>query len=56
MIAGQLGKLFGISIQSEQFYKQIGELLAHLSQTRTLTLLIGLAQLVFLLLLNTSRR
>jgi SulP family sulfate permease len=56
MIAGQLGKLFGIPIESEQFYQQIGELLAHLSQTRTLTLLIRLAQLVFLLLLNTSRR
>ncbi len=52
MIVGQLGKLFGITIGSEQFFQQIGELLAHLGQTRVLTLLIGLALLVFLLVLR----
>jgi SulP family sulfate permease len=52
MIVGQLGKLFGISIKSEQFFQQLGELLAHLGQTRVLTLLIGLPLLVFLLVLR----
>jgi sulfate permease, SulP family len=52
MIAGQLGKLFGIPIESEQFFQQIGELLTHLGQTRVLTLLVGVALLAFLLALR----
>ena len=52
MIVGQLGKLFGITIESEQFFQQIGELLTHLGQTNVLTLLIGVALLVFLLVLR----
>src|SRR5579859_311462 len=52
IIVGQLGKLFGITIESEHFFQQIGELLAHLVQTRVLTLAIGLVLLVFLLALR----
>ena len=52
MIVGQLGKLFGITIESEHFFQQIGELLTHLGQTRRLTLLIGVALLAFLLVLR----
>lgn len=52
MIVGQLGKLFGITITSEQFFRQIWELLTYLGQTHVLTLLIGLALLVFLLVLR----
>ena len=56
MIVGQLGKLFGITIESEQFFQQIGELLTHLGQTNVLTLLIGVALLAFLLVLRHLRR
>lgn len=54
MIAGQLGKLFGITVESEHFFQQIGELITHLGQTRVLTLMVGLALLVFLLVLRRS--
>ncbi len=52
MIAGQLGKLFGINIESENFFQMIWELLTHLGQTHVLTLVTGLVLLVFLLMLR----
>ena len=52
MIVSQLGKLFGVAIQNENFILQIVELFTHLGQTRILTLVIGLVLLVFLLVLR----
>jgi sulfate permease, SulP family len=52
MIAGQIGKLFGITIESEQFFQQLEELFTHLGQTRVLALLVGVALLGFLLVLR----
>jgi SulP family sulfate permease len=52
MIVSQLGKLFGIPIQNENFILQIVELFTHLGQTHILTLVIGLVLLVFLLVLR----
>lgn len=52
MIAGQLGKLFGINIESENFFQMMWELLTHLGQTHVLTLVTGLVLLVFLLVLR----
>src|SRR6266516_2738016 len=52
MIAGQLGKLFGIKIASENFFQMIGELLTNLGQTNVLTLVIGLVLLAFLIMLH----
>ena len=52
MIVSQLGKLFGIPIQNENFILQIVELFTHLGQTRILTLAIGLVLLAFLLVLR----
>ena len=52
MITGQLGKLFGIKIESEHFLQMIVELITHLGQTRVPALLIGLMLLVFLLVLH----
>ena len=52
MIVSQLGKLFGIPIQNENFILQIVELFTHLGQTRMLTLVIGLVLLIFLLVLR----
>jgi SulP family sulfate permease len=52
MIAGQLGKLFGITIASENFFQTIVELITHLGQARVLTLGIGLMLLTFLLVLR----
>jgi SulP family sulfate permease len=52
MIVSQLGKLFGIPINSENFILQIVELFTHLGQARLLTLVIGLVLLIFLLALR----
>jgi len=52
MIVGQLGKLFGIPIESENVIQQLGELFTHLGQTQVLALTVGLALLVFLLVLR----
>jgi len=52
MIVGQLGKLFGIKIESENFFLQIAELFTRLGQVHVLTLVIGLVLLVFLLVLR----
>ena len=52
MIVGQLGKLFGIQIKSENFFLQIVELFTHMGQMRVLTLVIGLVLLIFLFVLR----
>ncbi len=52
MIAGQLDKLFGIPIESENFFQMIGELLVGLGQIHVLTLMIGLVLIVFILVLR----
>jgi SulP family sulfate permease len=52
MIAGQLGKFFGISIASENFFLMIGELFTSLGQTHVLTLMVGVLLLAFLIILH----
>jgi SulP family sulfate permease len=52
MIAGQLGKLFGITIASENFFQTIVEFITRLGQTHILTLMIGLVLLTSLLVLR----
>lgn len=52
MIAGQLGKLFGIKIESENFFQMIGELLIDLGQVHVLTLVIGLVLIAFILVIR----
>ena len=52
MIVGQLGKLFGIPISSENFFRTIRELLTHLGQTSVVTLIVGLVLIAFILVLR----
>jgi SulP family sulfate permease len=52
MIASQLGKMFGIDIESDKFFAQIWELLTHLDDTHTLTFAIGVACIAILLMIR----
>jgi SulP family sulfate permease len=52
IIASQLGKLFGIKIENEDFFAQIVELITKLDQTNLLTLALGLVTILALGLLK----
>jgi SulP family sulfate permease len=52
MVASQLGKLFGISLESDDFFPKIWELLTKLDQTHRLTFVIGLLLIAALLALR----
>lgn len=52
VIGSQLGKMFGISLNSSEFFSQILELVSRLDETHTLTLAIGLVTIAALLLIR----
>ena len=52
IFASQLGKLFGIKIENEDFFAQIVELITKLDQTNLLTLVFGLVTILALGLLK----
>jgi sulfate permease, SulP family len=52
MIASQVGKLFGISLENDDFFPKIWELITKLDQTHRLTFLIGLLLIAILLVLR----
>jgi len=52
IIAGQLGKLFGIRLTSQEFFGQIWEFGSRLGETHTLTLAVGAGLLVVLIALK----
>lgn len=52
VIASQMGKIFGISLTSDDFFFRIYELLTKLGQTQIITLIFGITTLILLLLLR----
>jgi len=52
IIASQLGKLFGISLEEEDFFPKIWELITKLDQTHRLTFVLGLVCIALLLVLR----
>jgi high affinity sulfate transporter 1 len=52
IIAGQLGKLFGIPLQSREFIEQLAEFVRKLASTHGLTLMLGLSLIVLLIVLK----
>ena len=52
VIASQLGKLFGISLENDDFFAQIWELITRLDETNLLTLAFGLVTIVTLVMLK----
>jgi SulP family sulfate permease len=53
VIGSQLGKMFGIKLESDQFFRQVAELISRLDETHLLTFAIGV---VCVVLLFTIRR
>lgn len=56
VIASQLGKMFGISLESRDFFRQIFELLSRLDETHYLTLAIGLVSMAALIIIRRVNR
>jgi high affinity sulfate transporter 1 len=57
IIVSQLPKLFGFSTDAEGFFEQIGAFLSHLDETNRITLALGVATLLVLLVLpNVSKK
>ena len=52
VIGSQLGKVFGLSIESENFFEQIVEVVTHLSDAHGLTMVVSALLIVLLLLLK----
>jgi high affinity sulfate transporter 1 len=52
MIMGQLGKVSGLSIEAESFFRQIREILTELNQIHLPTLILGASVLAFLLIVQ----
>jgi high affinity sulfate transporter 1 len=56
IIAGQIGKVFGISIEADGFFGRLAEFIRKADQTHELTLLIGALVLGFVLLMRRINR
>lgn len=56
VIASQLGKMFGISLENRDFFPQIFELLSRLDETHYLTLAIGLVSMAALVVIRRVNR
>jgi SulP family sulfate permease len=56
VIGSQLGKMFGIKLESDQFFQQVMELLRRLSETHLLTFVIGVACMAALLIMRRISR
>jgi SulP family sulfate permease len=52
IIGSQLGKLFGISLEEEEFFPKVWELITRLDETHRLTFALGLGLIALLLLLR----
>jgi SulP family sulfate permease len=56
VIASQLGKMFGIKLQSDEFFRQIFELIRRLGEAHSLTVVIGVVCMAALLLMRRINR
>ena len=56
VIGSQLGKMFGISVESDQFFRQIAELISRLDETHMLTLVLGIVSMAALFLMRRINR
>jgi sulfate permease, SulP family len=52
VIGSQLGKMFGIKIESDQFFRQVVELMGRLDETHLLTFAIGIVCMAALLIMR----
>ena len=56
VIASQVGKIFGISLESDKFFQQIIELISRLDETHLLTFAIGVTSMAVLLIIRRVNR
>ncbi len=56
VIGSQLGKMFGIKLESDQFFQQVVELISRLDETDLLTFVIGLVSMAALILMRRVNR
>ena len=52
VIGSQLGKMFGITLESDKFFQQVIELISRLDESHLLTVMIGFSSLVVLLIIR----
>ena len=52
VIGSQLGKMFGIKLESDQFFRQVAELISRLGETHLLTFAIGIVCMVALFIMR----
>jgi SulP family sulfate permease len=56
VIGSQLGKMFGIKLESDQFFRQVAELISRLDETHLLTFAIGVVCMAVLLIVRRVNR
>lgn len=56
VIGSQLGKMFGIKLESDQFFRQVAELISRLDEAHRLTVVIGVVCMAALLLMRRVNR
>jgi SulP family sulfate permease len=56
VIGSQLGKMFGIKLESDQFFRQVIELISRLDETHLLTFVIGVICMAALLIMRRISR
>jgi SulP family sulfate permease len=56
VIGSQLGKMFGISLESDKFFQQVAELISRLDETHLLTCAIGIVCMAALLIMRRVSR
>jgi len=56
VIGSQLGKMFGISLESDKFFQQVFELLSRLDETHLLTFVIGILCMAALFIMRRVNR
>jgi sulfate permease, SulP family len=56
VIGSQLGKIFGIKLESDQFFRQVAELISRLDETHLLTFVIGILCMAALFLMRRINR
>jgi sulfate permease, SulP family len=56
VIGSQLGKMFGIKLESDEFFQQVAELISRLDETDLLTFAIGVVSMATLLIIRRVNR
>jgi sulfate permease, SulP family len=56
VIGSQLGKMFGIKLESDEFFRQVAELISRLDETHLLTFAIGIVCMVALIVMRRVNR